>query len=92
MSISVLNDEIVELDETFLVILSSSNNAVDIVPSSTTITIIDDDMVTIGWSQVSYMFEEDSGSATVCAEIINGEVARPVAVLFTTMDDTTQGN
>ena len=89
--IFILDDKTVEVNETFSVLLTSSNSAVDITPNSATVTVIDDDILTVAWSSLSYTVVEDSTSASVCAEIIDGEIARPITVLYTTMDDTTQG-
>ena len=91
MDISILDDVIVEMNETFTVFLNSSNAAVDIAQNSATVTIIDDDTVSIGWNSSSYVFEEDSRSARVCATIIDGEIARAVTVLLRTVDDTATG-
>lgn len=90
-SISILDDSIVEQNETFSVLLTSSNSATEISPSSATVTINDDDTVVIGWSSVSFEFDESGPFATVCAEIVQGEIARRVSVFFLTIDDTTQG-
>lgn len=90
MDIFILDDETVEVNETFSV-LALPSAAVDIAQNSTTITVIDDDTLTIGWSSLSYTVVEDSVSATVCTEIIGGEIARPITILFTTVDNTTQG-
>ena len=91
MNISILDDSIVEMNETFSVLLTTSDSAVEVNPSLATVTIIDDDVVTIGWNSLSFEFDESGPFATVCAEIIEGEIARRVTVLYSTMDDTTQG-
>ena len=91
LNITILDDVIVEMNETFSVFLNSSNDAVDIAQNSATVTIIDDDTVSIGWNSSSYVFEEDSHSASVCAIIIDGEIARAVTVLFKTVNDTARG-
>lgn len=90
-NVSILDDNIVERNETFSVLLTSSNSAIEISPSSAMVTIIDDDTVVIGWSSLSFEFDENGRFATVCAEIMQGEIARGVSVFFSTMDDTTQG-
>ena len=92
LSVSIIDNNIVERDETFSVLLSSSNNAVDITLNSATITIIDNDMVTIGWRFVPDEFDESGASATVCAEIVEGDIARQVTVVYSTMDNTAQSN
>lgn len=92
VDIFILDDETVEVNETFSVLLASSNAAVDIAKNSATVTVIDDDTLTIGWSSLSYTAVEDSASATVCTQIIDGEIARPITIFFTTVDNTTQGD
>lgn len=60
----------------------------DLVRSSASVSIVDDDTVTIGWSAGSYPINEDGTSARVCAEIVQGEIARPVSALYSTSDGT----
>lgn len=91
-TISVLDDSIVERNETFSVQLSTSNPALDITQNSATVTIIDNDVVTIGWSALSYEINENNPLASVCAEIIQGEIARPVVVFYATMDGSALSN
>ena len=86
-----MDDSIVEMNETFSVLLATSDSAVKVNPSLATVTIIDDDVVTIGWNSVSFELDESGPIETVCAEIIEGEIARRITVLYSTMDDTTQG-
>ena len=92
VSIFIQDDSIVEQNETFSVLLTSSNSAIELSPSSATITIIDDDTVVIGWSSVSFDFDESGTFAIVCAEIMEGVIDRRISVFFSTVDDTTQGN
>ena len=89
---SILDDSVVERNETFSVQLSTSNNAVNITQSSAMVTIIDDDTVTIEWSTLSYGVDENDALVTVCAEIVQGEIARPVVVFYSTMDGSAQSN
>ena len=91
LNISILDDNFVEQNETFSVLLTTSNSAVEISLSSATVTIIDNDTVTIGWSSASFQFDENGPFATVCAEILQGDIARRISVFYSTMDDTTQG-
>lgn len=91
-TITILDDSIVERDENFIVLLTSFNTAVDIIQTSSMVTIIDNDMVVVGWSSVTYMFGEEADSATICAEIMDGEIDRPVTVVYSTMDDTAHSN
>ena len=41
---------------------------------------------------MSSEFDESGPVATVCAEIMQGEIDRRVSVFFSTMDGTAQGN
>ena len=63
----------------------------DLTHEITTITIIDDDNVTIGWDSLVYMSDE-SGNVSACAVISGGEIARPVTVFYSTLGVTAQGN
>ena len=56
----------------------------DLVQNSTIVSITDDDSVTIGWSSALYTVIEDGTSVRVCAEIIQGDIARSVAVSYST--------
>lgn len=91
-TISILNDSVVERNETFLVQLSTSNTAVDITQTSAVVTITDDDAVTIEWSALSYGVDENDALVTVCAEITQGGIARPVVVFYSTMDGSALSN
>ena len=93
LTVTIIDDDLVEANETFSVFLTTINSVVDITRSSATVIITDDDIVTIGWSAQSYEFEEDGGStATFCAQIVNGQITRSVTVLYSTIDDTAQSN
>lgn len=93
LAVTILKDNIVESDEEFSVILTTSNSAVDISQSSATVTILDDDMVTVGWSAETYSFDEDGPLITsICAEITSGDIARPVTVQYSTIDGTAESN
>ena len=76
-------------------------------PNTTTITIIDNDCecivisqmvtlelsldVSIGLAGNKYQTTDDAGYVKVCAELVDGELERPVTVLMTTMDGTATG-
>lgn len=71
-------------------LLQVSSTFVDVSRNSTTVTIVDDDTVRIGWVPAFYTTTE-SGTVTVCAEIIEGEIARSVSVFYSTVAGTAQG-
>ena len=91
-SIPILDDTIVELDESFSVLLSTSNPAVNLIRDSASVSVRDNDTVTISWSPASYEVLEDGRAATVCAQITEGEIDRQVIVSYSTRDGTAQGN
>lgn len=81
----------VELDETFSVLLNSSNEFVDVTQASTNVTITDDDTVRIGWNPTLYTVDEPDGAVSVCVEITGGEIARPITAFYSTADGTALG-
>lgn len=91
-SIPILDDTIVELDETFSVLLSTSNLAVNLIRDSASVLIRDNDMVTISWNPASYDITEDGSAARVCVQITEGEIDREVIVSYSTTDGTAESN
>ncbi len=91
-SIPIINDTIVELDETFSALISTSNPSVNLIRDSASVLIRDNDMVTIGWSSASYQVVEDGSAATVCAQVTEGEIDRQVIVSYSTRDGTAESN
>lgn len=89
-SVSILDDALVELDENFLLLLDTPDSNVDLVRDSASVSIRDDDVVMIGWSLGSYEVVEDGSSVRVCASIMQGEISRPLMVLYSTSDGTAQ--
>ena len=47
--------------------------------------------VSIGLAGNKYQTTDDAGYVKVCAELVDGELERPVTVLMTTMDGTATG-
>jgi hypothetical protein len=91
-SIPILNDIVVELDETFSALISTSNPTVNLIRDSASVSIRDNDMVTITWSSASYEVVEDNSAAIVCAQLTEGEIDRPVIVSYSTRDGTAESN
>lgn len=69
--------------------LQTNNAFVDLSTSSAIVNIIDEDTVTIGWQSISYTSSE-TGTVTVCAEIIEGVIARSITVSYSTIEVTAQ--
>ena len=89
--VTVLDDIVVELDETFSVLLSSFNEFVDITQASATVTITDDDTVSIGWTSTLYTSNETDRAVSVCVEIISEVIARTVTAFYSTTEGTALG-
>ena len=90
--ISIINDAIFEDSETFTVTVSGVEQGVDFVsPASATVTILDNDIVTIGFEMARY--EGNEGEMTeVCVAVSDGvTVERAVTVRLTTQDATAKG-
>ena len=90
-TVSILDDTMVEPDETFSALLGSSNEFVDITQASSTVTITDDDTVSIGWTSTLYTANEPDRAVSVCVEITGGVIARPITAFYSTMDGTALG-
>ena len=90
--VPILEDTIVELDETFSALINTSDPAINLVRDSASVSIRDNDMVTISWSAASYEVVEDGSAVTVCAQITEGEIDRQVIVSYSTRDGTAESN
>ena len=91
-SIPILEDTIVELDETFSVMLSTSNSAINLIRNSASVSIRDNDIVTISWIPASYEVVEDGSAAAVCAQITGGQIDRQVIASYSTRDGNAISN
>ena len=92
IAVTIDDDSIVEDAESFKVVVSSTDQGVDIgSPSTTIVTIEDNDKATIGFEMDQYHGEEGQ-IAKVCA-IVNETVSleRPLMVLLSTIDVTASG-
>ena len=89
--VPIQDDVIVELDETFSTLLSSSDEFVDITRATSTVTITDDDTVRIGWTSTLYTANESDRAVSVCVEIATGVIARTITAFYSTMDETALG-
>lgn len=64
----------------------------DVTQASSTVTITDDDTVSIGWTSTLYSASEPDRAVSVCVEITSGEIARPITAFYSTVDGTALGN
>ena len=90
--ITIFDDSEVEFNEVFSVVLTTNSPAtVTLNPSSAAVTILNDDVVNVEFQQSSLTVMESQSAVSVCAVIVEGAIARPVSVAFTTQDETAQG-
>ena len=90
-NVPITDNRVTEPPEEFCVVLTTEGgDPEDPSAPKTTVTIIDDDRVTIGFEQEMYSAREDQGSQEVCALIINGELARDVVLSLLTGDGSAE--
>ena len=86
VSVSILDDTVIEGDEVFEVKLSGDR--VSSVSSVARVTIEDDDAVVIGFSPTVYSVDEDAGSVELTVLVLSGTIAdgESVTVVVMTVD------
>lgn len=96
--ISIFDDSVLEINETFAVVLSASSPTVDAAriitePSAqaATVTIVNDDSVRVGFERESYTVDESDMEAVVCV-ILEGRLEVTVQVKVYTASNSAQGN
>ena len=87
VEIAIENDRVPEEAETFSVVLSLPSGAADagnivIAPTTATITIEDEDRVTVGFERTSYVESEDVGQFQVCVMVTNPPLSQPLDRTF----------
>ncbi len=87
LSIPIINDTQIELSETFLVTLSNLINSTLGTPYSTTVTILDDDVPTVQFTQNSYSINENGGTVTLNVTLSQPSV-NAVTVNYVTSNGT----
>lgn len=89
--IPITDDNRVELAENFTVEIRSDDPDVDFTPPTSTVTIIDNDRVVIGFEMEQYQGEEGE-TVEVCAMLRNGSLERDLLVQIFTEDLSAKGN
>ena len=88
-NIPITDNNVTEPPEDICVVLTPEDgDPADPTNSKTTVTIIDDDMVTIGFEREVYEVTEDEGTVEVCALIREGALNREVTISLFTRDSS----
>lgn len=88
--IPIEDDQIVENPDVFRVVVEGDDPDVVFDPSSSTVTIIDNDMVVIGFEMERYQGDE-GGVIEVCAVVMDGPLERSALVTVATSDISAEG-
>ena len=95
-SVAIENDIVLEDNEQFLISLLTNdsglytNNAADPSTSTVSVTIVNDDEISVGLVRGEIRVEEESGQVEVCAQLA-GVIERDVWITLSTLPDTAHG-
>ena len=88
VEISILDDDVLEREEEFYVILSATDGIAKIASPQTAVVRIlpdDEDRVSIGFTRTSYNVSENEGTLILTLRVLDGEIADGVSVSVTTV-------
>lgn len=85
VDIAVTDDKLVEVNETFVLVLTTVESAISLSPDTAMITIIDNDRVTMALKQSHIIVQESIGELKVFVEL-TGALQREVTILLESMD------
>ena len=87
VNIAITDDKVVERNESFALFLFTMESAVILSPSVSTVTIIDNDRITLALSRNHITVQESARDLEIVVELF-GDVQREVVVLLESMDGT----
>lgn len=87
VDIAITDDEVVERNESFALFLSTTESAISLSPNVATVTIIDNDRITLALSRNNIMVQESARDLEIVVELF-GDLQREVVVLLESMDGT----
>jgi len=92
MGIEIIDDQLAEETEELQVqiILSTPELSITVSPDSTTVSILDNDRVMIGFENSHLTVSEDEGSVNVCT-VLSGSLEKTIEVSIYTENDTATG-
>ena len=88
--IPIVDDQIVEIPEVFRIVIDGDDPDVVFDPPRSTVTVIDNDNVVIGFEMERYQGDEGS-EVEVCAIVMDGVLERSALVAVVTSDLSAQG-
>lgn len=92
IEIPIIDDDIVENPEDFMVLISTTDPGVNISsPLASSVIILDNDLAVIGFEMESYSVDESLGYVEVCAALLNSSLELVVEVSLSTRDLSAQG-
>ena len=87
VDIAITDDKVVERNESFALFLSTIEPAITLSPNMTTVTIIDNDKITLALSRNHVTVQESARHVGIVVELF-GDLQREVVVLLESMDGT----
>lgn len=89
-NVSVIDDLLLERNETFTLVLLSNDTAVHISHQTATVVIIDDDQVTFGFSHNTYTASEGKGQLEISIQLLGGQgLEKDVTVYLESSNENT---
>ena len=87
INITIVDDDIIENTETFSLRLASVDVAVSVISDELTVTILDDDQVTLALRETNYTVNESAGQLQVMVEL-KGNLERSISFSLNSNDGT----
>ncbi len=87
VDIVITDDKVVERNESFALFLSTTEPTITLSPNMTTVTILDNDKITLALSQSLVTVQESARDLEILVELF-GDLQREVVVLLESMDGT----
>lgn len=87
INVTIIDDLLLENDESFTLLLTSADSAVSVSQNMTTVTILDDDSVTLALQPVQLTIEENTQLVQITV-ILRGSLEREVSLMLESKDGT----
>ena len=91
ITVSIIDDSLLEDDEMFTVVLSGTPAGVTLTPDTAEVTITDTsipDVVEIGFDPDTYTVDEGAGTIELTVKVLRGALGRTVTLSYETRDGT----